>query len=88
MAFKVILFSYDRELGRVFDELRAERHITKLDLAAMLGTSRASIHRKLRGDTPFTIAEGVTLARVLDTTLQEILMLIDTEPHHDQPVRS
>lgn len=50
----------------------AEQRIRPVDMAAALGTTRATMSRKLNGDTPFTVDELDRVAEVLGLTLTDL----------------
>jgi transcriptional regulator with XRE-family HTH domain len=51
----------------------ARKGFTQTRVASALGVSQASVSARLRGVTPFSIDELVTLAQVLDVPLDRLL---------------
>lgn len=57
-------------------EVRAElarRNISRTDAAAHLGMSRTLLWQRLRGESPFTVAELEALAELLDVPVSQFL---------------
>ena len=59
------------------ERLRVEQDIPKSHLAKKLNLSRHTVARKLTGETELTVGEAYNLCRVLGTSLQEELDLLE-----------
>lgn len=76
----------------LIDELerrRVEANMSKWELARQLGVSRHTVTRKLSGETQFTVSEAYDACRILGTTLQDLLDLLEaTHPDLGAQLRS
>jgi putative transcriptional regulator len=67
----------ERRLGNRLKEIRTARGLTQTDLAALVGVSRKTINTVENSVfVPSTIL-ALTLARTLNTTVEELFFLID-----------
>jgi lambda repressor-like predicted transcriptional regulator len=65
--------------GQLAGEIRARmgrRNMSTADLSEQTGLAYSTLARKIKGDQPFTTVELETIAKVLDTTIQALILSV------------
>lgn len=63
----------DKALGSVVRGLIAERKYNVKNINKCLGLSTATLYKKLRGETPFTVKEAAILCHNLEFDIEELI---------------
>ena len=74
-------------LGRRISEMLEKKGITQRELAEMIGVTRVSIARYIKGDRVPTAPVVENIARALDTTAYYLVGLDDKDKHDDKMTR-
>lgn len=64
-------------LGAELERRRRAAQVSQTALAALLGLSRQTIHRKLSGRTPLTVDEAGWIAVAVGSNLRDVLAAIE-----------
>lgn len=68
--------------ARLAANVRAEmarRRVPQQTVAQRLGVSQSAVSRRVAGHTPFTVAELVQVADLLDLTLSDLIGVVTTD---------
>ncbi len=70
--------SIDAEVGKNLHLMMWQRGITQERLARRLGVTQATVSRKIKGRTPWTLTEVYEAAAALGVTPEELLPHLDS----------
>lgn len=69
----------ERRLGNRLKDIRGERGLTQTDLAALVGVSRKTINTVENSVFVPSTTLALALAKILDTTVEQLFYLIDED---------